>query len=320
MAKASAAHAEAVQTRADIIREYSCAPREAATFPPFEQLPPDSDGRLDHWLEAVTLQPVSATEWECYESWALGPRIINDSMWFWFSEGSGWGQVGAQGERFAIGPGDLMLIPQGAEHTVRQAPGVCMKLIAVHFHVHVFAGINLLNLAGFPPHLPSHLHVPFGPVSQRLAREFACKAPGWKQSFRAGVLEVLLYATRHHGGRFRPLTGPTAQGELPRVLPALEMIEQRLTDPALNVVELSQALYVSEVQFRKIFRRVTGLSPIRFIQRRRIEHACTMLRGSVKSIEQVARDSGFADTPFFYRVFKTWTKTTPALYRSMGGV
>ncbi|MGH8192243.1 MAG: helix-turn-helix domain-containing protein [Rhodanobacteraceae bacterium] len=309
--------------RHDIRREFACLPREHADFPPFEALPADPDRRLDAWLEAATLQPVSATEWECFEDWRLGPRVINDSMWFFFTHGTGWGEVVGRGERFAIAPGDLMLIPQGAEHIVRQAPGVAMRLIAVHFLPHVFSGVNLLNLAGFPSHAPARLDAPDAPyarVSQRLAREFACKAPGWRQVFRAGVMEVLTDLTRREGARFRPLTAAPGRGQLPRVLPALEKIEARLTDPALNVVELAQTLFVSEVQFRKLFRRATGLSPIRFIQRRRIEHACTLLRGSGLSIEQVAGESGFSDAPFFYRVFKHWTGTTPALYRTQGGV
>ncbi|HTL52252.1 MAG TPA: AraC family transcriptional regulator, partial [Planctomycetota bacterium] len=210
--------------------------------------------------------------------------------------------------------------PQGAEHIVRQDPGVQMKLIAVHFHSHVFAGLNLLTLAGFPAHASASPDAPFGVVSARLAREFALKAPGWRQAFRGGVLEVLLYLTRMHGAAFRPLGVAPGQADLPRVLPALERIEARLTDPALNVVELAGTLFVSEVQFRKIFRRATGLSPIRFIQRRRIEHACTLLRGTTESIEQIAAHSGFADAPFFYRVFRGWTGTTPALYRSRGRV
>lgn len=308
------------QDRAQVIREYACASRDHNTFPPFAYLPADPEHRLDGWLEGAVIQPVSATEWDCFEAWVLGPRVINDSMWFFFIDGSGWGQVDGHGGRFTIGPGDLMLIPQGARHTVRQDPGVKMKLIAVHFHPHVFAGINLLNLAGFPPHAPGSSHAPYAEVSRRLAHEFAVKAPGWRQVFRAGVMEVLLHLTREHGDRFGGLTQAPAKGQLPRVLPALETIEQRLTDPGLSVVDLAKKLFVSEVQFRKLFRRATGLSPIRFIQRRRIEHACTLLRGTGHSIEQVAAECGFVDTPFFYRVFRTWAGTTPAQYRNLGAV
>jgi len=70
------------------------------------------------------------------------------------------------------------------------------------------------------------------------------------------------------------------------------------------------------VQFRKLFKRVTGLNPVRFIQRRRVERACVMLRTTTLSIEQIAEACGFSDPPFFFRIFRLWTGTSPNQYRS----
>jgi AraC-like DNA-binding protein len=69
------------------------------------------------------------------------------------------------------------------------------------------------------------------------------------------------------------------------------------------------------VQFRKLFRRVTGSSPARYIQSRRIERACRTLRESDASVEEAALAAGFSDSAFFCRVFKMWTRTTPTEYR-----
>jgi len=48
---------------------------------------------------------------------------------------------------------------------------------------------------------------------------------------------------------------------------------------------------------RKLFRRVTGMSPARFVQRRRLERACALLRLSDMKIEEVAERCGFSGAP-----------------------
>jgi len=303
-------------------RSETALARDPRGFPPFPDLPPGPPGTLAQWLESARVLPLSCTEWQCSERWALGPRVVNDSMWFWFESGHGWGRVGPEGEaeRFEIQAGDLLLIPQGAEHIVRQGPGVAMHLFAVHFHAQVFEGINLLDLLGFPAHVPGSPAAPFAEANRRLARESALKAPGFRAAMAAEILALLLHIVRHHGRRFRAPGAGRAHAELPRLLPALEWLDRNLHHPALGVRDLAKRVYLSEVQFRKLFRRVTGLSPVRFIQRRRVERACSLLHGSEMGVEEIAETCGFSDAPFFCRVFKAWTKTTPRRYRNAEGL
>lgn len=296
--------------------------REPQHYKPFPELPPGPLATLALWLEATRIHPGSALEWQCSEEWEILPRRVNDSMWFWIERGHGWGRVGLEGERqpFRIRSGDLVLIAQGEEHAIRQDRGVAMRLFAVHFHAQVFEGVNLLDLLGFPAHLPGTPPAPFGEVSRRLAREWALKAPGWRASMAAEILTLLLYVVRHHGQNFRAPGAGQAHALLPRLLPAFEHLDRNLHDPGLRVGDLARRLFLSEVQFRKLFRRVTGRSPVRFMQRRRIERACALLHGSELSVEQIAEACGFRDVPFFYRVFRQWAKSTPASFRKAEGL
>jgi AraC-like DNA-binding protein len=292
--------------------------REAQSFPAFPAPPPADPLQLANWLEATAVRAVSGVEWFCSERWALGPRVVNDSMWFYIVAGTGWGRVGAEGAapRFDLGPGDLMLIPQGSEHIVRQDPGMAMHLFAVHFHAQVFEGVKLLELLGFPHHLPKAAGTDLlREVSERVTREFNFRAPGWRASMSAEIQRALFFIVREHGARFTPPGAGRHARELPRLLPAFEWLEQNLEDPGLSVRALAQRVHVSEVQFRKLFKRATGLSPVRFIQRRRVERAGNLLRETELSLEQVAEESGFSDSAFFCRVFKAWTKYTPGSYR-----
>lgn len=208
-----------------------------------------------------------------------------------------------------------MLIRQGVEHMVGQDAGVKSKVFAVHFYAQVYGGINLLDLLGFPPIFPGTHEAPYRAASHRLAREFAVRAPGWIPVMTADILRVLFHMIRYHGSSLSIPHGTVGNPDLLRLLPALEMIEQRVSDPGLAVGNLAERVFLSEGQFRKLFRRVTNLSPVRFIQRQRIERACTLLRTTELAIERIAEACGFMDVPFFIRIFKSWIGVSPTHYR-----
>jgi len=292
-------------------------PRDLSTFELFPPVPEVPDDQLDHWLNALRVQPISAVEWDWAEGWAVGPRVVNDSMWFWFERGNGWGWVGGEDRRFRINAGDLMLIPQGVRHMVGQDAGERSHVFAVHFYAQVIGGINLLDLLGFPSHFPGSPEAPYGTASRRLAHEFAVAAPGWAPAMAADILRVLFYMIRHHGSSMHLPRGTTGHPELLRLLPALEMIEQNIADPELAVGALAAKVCLSESQFRKLFRRVTGMGPVHFIQGQRIKRACTLLRTSDLNIGRIAELCGFNDSPFFVRIFKAWTHSSPSHYRKI---
>jgi|GEM_PF-724246 len=288
--------------------------RPSDTFAPFPKASPDPEHRLDQWLEHTAVVVLSAREWKCRQGWRVGPRVLNDTLWYWFENGNGWYSLGKDGLRQTFRAGDLLLIPQGLEHTVELYRGRGVRHIAAHFHAHVFSSINLLTLLGFPCRVPVTPNAPFGAASIALTREYAIQSAGWKRAMANHVFNVLLHVIRHHGSLFRPLGGSPHQ-LLPRLLPALELIEQQLDNPSLAIGNLAQKVGVSEVYLRRLFRAVTGLGPAAFIQRRRVERSGTLLRQTSTSIKQIAADTGFGDLTFFYHVFKCWTGITPAAYR-----
>jgi AraC-like DNA-binding protein len=292
-------------------------PRDFSTFELYPPVPEAPDDQLDHWLNALRVQPISAVEWDWAEGWAVGPRVINDSMWFWFERGNGYGWVGDESNCFRIKAGDLILIPQGERHWVGQDAGERSHVFAIHFYAQINGGINLLTLLGFPAHFPGSPEAPYRAASYHLAREFAIGAPGWAPAMTADILLVLFYMIRHYGSSMHLPQGTTGRPDLLRLLPALEMIEQNIADPELAVGTLAAKLCLSESQFRKLFRRVTNMSPVRFIQGQRIKRACTLLRTSDLNIGSIAESCGFKDSSFFVRIFKAWTHTSPSQYRKI---
>jgi AraC-like DNA-binding protein len=288
--------------------------RKEASFPLYPAITGISPDDLQIWLEALQVQPISAMEWQWTPGWGVGRRVINDSMWFWFERGRGWGWVGDRNHPFRLQGGDLVLIPQGVEHAFHTDADSSMHLVAVHFHAQVFGAINLLRLLGMPAHFSGEGI--FKEISNNLAREFAVKTGGWMSSMRWQILMLLMHIIRAHGDRCKLVYSGVSNLNLPRLLPAFGLIETELDKRDLGVDEIAQTVFLSEVHFRKVFKEVTGLSPGRFLQRRRIEKSCVLLRTTQESIDAIAYSCGFADTPYFYRVFRKWMGTSPSIYRN----
>ncbi len=75
---------------------------------------------------------------------------------------------------------------------------------------------------------------------------------------------------------------------------------------------------MSETVYRKRFRQVTGLSPVQYINRLKIEKACQMLRSGDMSSSAISEFLNFYSLPYFYKVFRECMGMTPNQYRDQG--
>ncbi|GAO30726.1 helix-turn-helix domain-containing protein [Geofilum rubicundum] len=99
-----------------------------------------------------------------------------------------------------------------------------------------------------------------------------------------------------------------------RILNVLSHIERNLNRDLNNQV-LAQTTSMATNAFTRLFTAETGLSPQRYIKKKRIEEACILLHHSDFTIDQIAVKCGFADRFHFSRIFKQITNIPPAWYR-----
>jgi AraC-like DNA-binding protein len=83
----------------------------------------------------------------------------------------------------------------------------------------------------------------------------------------------------------------------------------------LRLADLGAIVHMSPYHFARLFKRATGLSPHRFILRRRIAAATALLAESTSSIRSVARTVGFTTASHFATTFRRVTGVTPTAYR-----
>ncbi len=85
-----------------------------------------------------------------------------------------------------------------------------------------------------------------------------------------------------------------------------------VANPVEAMIERSR---LAERTFKRRFTEATGLAPIAYVQRLRIESAKRRLERSDTPIEKVAWQVGYEDPAFFRRLFRRTTGLAPGAYR-----
>jgi AraC-like DNA-binding protein len=98
------------------------------------------------------------------------------------------------------------------------------------------------------------------------------------------------------------------------LLPAIDYIQDYKTERIL-IKDLAQICKMTEVTFRREFKKMFQMTPIRFINRVRIHEACSKLSSGPDSVGEVSWQCGFEDQNYFTRQFKLITGTTPTEFR-----
>lgn len=117
-----------------------------------------------------------------------------------------------------------------------------------------------------------------------------------------GVARELVVYHRRSGGQsqFSPLS--QMEPATDRIRQALAFARDHLPEP-LGVERLAEAVHLSPRQFSRAFRRETGETPARAVERLRVEAARLRLQDGAEPVEQIARAVGFADPERMRRAF-----------------
>ncbi|MEZ5428199.1 MAG: AraC family transcriptional regulator [Pyrinomonadaceae bacterium] len=93
-----------------------------------------------------------------------------------------------------------------------------------------------------------------------------------------------------------------------------EFIRENLSHD-LSLSEIAEIADLSRYHFSREFRRSTGLSPVQFLQKERIERAKILLENEDLPIAQVSLETGFKNQSHFTTLFRKYTKLTPKGWR-----
>ena len=116
---------------------------------------------------------------------------------------------------------------------------------------------------------------------------------------------LVLYDMHEVGGVAQPFQ---------QLEPALRHLHTRFREP-IETKELAALTHLSERQFTRLFKKLLGEPPMRYLIRQRIRAACQDLITTDHTAGAIALECGFYDQSAFTRMFRLHTGVTTARYR-----
>jgi transcriptional regulator GlxA family with amidase domain len=90
-------------------------------------------------------------------------------------------------------------------------------------------------------------------------------------------------------------------------------------DEEAPVAAMASLSDLPERSFKRRFAKVTGMTPMEYVQTLRLEEAKHMLETTDLPVEAIANEVGYQDASFFGRLFRRKVNLTPAQYRKRFG-
>ena len=95
---------------------------------------------------------------------------------------------------------------------------------------------------------------------------------------------------------------------------AKDLADRCYAEP-LDVPALARAALSSRAHFIRSFKQAYGETPHRYLQRRRIERATELLRGTEQSVTEICLAVGFRSVGSFSAAFRSVVGESPVAYR-----
>ncbi len=149
-----------------------------------------------------------------------------------------------------------------------------------------------------------------GFVFEKILSEMQLKQEGYERFCVCYFLEILSLLCRNHNGR-------KAQkiAYFDRISYAVQIISREYAQDR-SVEEYAAMVSLSKSHFSHLFSKITGIGPIAYRNRLRLENAKELLRDTAQTVDQIARGVGFDSVSYFYRAFQKYVGMSPTEYRN----
>ena len=228
-------------------------------------------------------------------------------------------RLSVEGEAFELAPGDCMLIADGAIHG--GTPEGCIYECLVFDLERFLAGtttcgqrVALLTEgeARLEGKFPAGTQA--AAIVSQLFQAMETERPGYELT-TMGLLWQLWGELL--GQRLLGAAEPGPPRDIRRAQ-AVKIVLRRIRSSygqPLTLEDLAAEAALEPKYFCRVFRQITGRTPINYLNYYRVECAAELLCTTQGSITDIALECGFGDVSYFSRMFRRYKGQTPGQYR-----
>ncbi|NOV04681.1 helix-turn-helix domain-containing protein [Paenibacillus sp. LMG 31457] len=211
------------------------------------------------------------------------------------------------GDSFIIFPGELFSYTADAEQPWHytwvafngRSAGMTMTQIGASPQNAVISGSSPRSIRHYYRRIRSCFHPSMQPALEDIA------AAGWLR---------LLLRELGRAGNPHVMEKPATETDIQRqVNQAVRYLELQYTQ-TVSIEQLARTLGYHRTYLCKMFKQATGLSPMQYLFKIRMERAKQLLETAM-TIDQVASSVGFNDALYFSKQFHKWSGSAPSVYR-----
>jgi AraC-like DNA-binding protein len=303
---------------------------------------PDADG-LSQLLLRLSVSSTLYCISEMSAPWGFKVATRTNPVFHLLTNGSAWLEVDGEREPVRVLAGDLVILPTGKSHLMRDSPaspvlwldriladtppvygrlahgggGVPSDLLCGGFAIDQVTARPLLETLPKVVHL--HGHDGRAPewlsgLVRMIAIEMASSRPGSEavvtrlsDALLAQALRQCLLEADRNGGQSVAITDP-------QVARALRLIRDR-PEYRWSVPKMAGAVGLSRSAFAERFRAATGETPIHNLTRYRLNRAAEYLRTTNSGLQEIARLVGYDSEVSISKAFRRHFGTSPGAYR-----
>ena len=112
----------------------------------------------------------------------------------------------------------------------------------------------------------------------------------------------------------RELAESKFSGAEDRLLDAVEFIHDNLTSNSLSIELLAHMCGMSDTYFRRLFVKNFKTTPLKYINKLKLNYAKELLRSGYYTVSQVSEKCGFENIQYFSLFIKKETGKTPSQF------
>ncbi len=238
-------------------------------------------------------------------------------------EGSGIHEFG--NESYRLKEGDCFLVEPGMHHSYRSCGGLKLANILIRSSFVEKFGEMLREDPAYPVLVGRKTNEKRGSAvrlclsqeelgsSMRIADEIERERKEMKGAHTTMMTGLLLELFARLFRSVRKTGALKDDRRSPWLSKVLDYLEIHFAEE-IPMRHLQKMAGMSERSFQRRFLGTTGLTPLRYVLRLRIAHACRLLREGNKSVYEVASACGIGNCSYFCRLFKSITGHSPRKY------
>ncbi len=177
------------------------------------------------------------------------------------------------------------------------------RIIAVHFFSDSKLPETIQTFASKNPEL-------FRQNFLKLYDVWSKKMLGYQHQAKTIFYRILFEIEREHAKEKRSIVNLQLSA-------AIENIHKNFTNSNISVDELAKLCGMSDTYFRRLFVAEFGITPLRYINKLRMELASELLRSSYYTIKEISERCGFNSINYFCLFVKKETGMSPLNYQRM---